>query len=111
VNDRLDFILEAAESQEPVLFLVDGEVWEGRIESCLDGVVAAVVRPIRQTQPYTGQHWSLDQIADMGKREPEGDEDAEDELFVSARLMVQQAREYGEMSLAERILKTREEHP
>jgi hypothetical protein len=107
VNDRLDFILEAAESQEPVLFLVDGEVWEGHIESCLDGVVDAVVRPIRQTQPYTGQRWSLDQIADMGRREPEGDDEAEDELFRSARRMVDQAREYGEMSLAERILRQR----
>jgi hypothetical protein len=107
VSDILDFVLEAAETQEPALFLVDGEVWEGHVAGCAGGVVDAVVRPIRQTQPYTGQRWSLDQIAHVGKREPEDDDEAEDELFRSARLMVEQAREYSEMSLAERILRNR----
>jgi hypothetical protein len=100
-------ILEAVVNQEPMLFLVDGEVWEGHIADCTDGVVCAVVRRIRQTRPYTERRWRLEQIADMGKQEPEQDDEPEDELLAGARLMVQQAREYGEMSLAERILRNR----
>lgn len=101
------FILDAYNRQEAVLFLVDGRVWEGQVQSCLLGTVVAVVRPVGNTGSYTERRWHLDEIADMSLRSPEGDEQVEDELFASARLMVEQAREYGEMSLAERMLKER----
>lgn len=105
----LAFILRRAHSdQEPVLVLVDGRVWEGHIQDLALDTVVAVVRPVGTQGSYTEQRWHLDQIADMSLRSLEGDEqEAEDELFANARLMVQQAREYGEMSLAERLLKER----
>lgn len=101
-------ILEAIAGQEPMLFLVDGRVWEGHIESCLAGDLAAVVRPVGTRTPRVGQRWRLDAITEMARQEPEGDDEPEDELLGAARRMTEQAREYGELSLAERLLRDRE---
>lgn len=109
MSDQAAFILEAAESQAPVLFLVDGRVWEGHIQSCLDGLVVAVARPAGQSLPSAEQRWRLEEIVQMGPAESSGDDgEDEDELFTQARLMAEQARDYGEMSLAERLLKERD---
>lgn len=114
MNDRVAFILDALDDQEPLLFLVAGEVWEGHMQSCVEGAVVAVVRQAGATHPYGERRWRLEDIADMARREPEGDDDEEDDgLFAQARRMTELARDYGEMSLAERLLKDRamrEEH-
>jgi hypothetical protein len=108
VTDRLQFILDAAASQERVIFLVDGRVWEGHIESCLDGVLTAVARMVASAHPFTIQRWDLTEIADMAAQEPQGDDAGDDdELLTQARELMDQARSYEELSLAERLVRDR----
>jgi len=102
-EDRLTFILDAAATQERVLFLVAGRVWEGHIESCLDGVLTVAARMVASTHSFTMQRWDLTEIADMATQEPQGD-DGDDELLTHARQLTEQARRYEEMSLAERLV-------
>jgi hypothetical protein len=104
-DEKVAMILRVVDGQEPMLFLVDGQVWEGHITSCLMGELVAVVRLVGTRTPRIEQRWRLDAVTEMARGEPDGDEPVEDELLARARGMIEQAREYSELTLAERVLR------
>lgn len=109
MKDKHAILLHAALELEPMLVLADGRVWEGHVRSCAAGSVRAVMRPVGSGEPLVEKSWSVFEIDDVGRQEyqQDGDEEPEDELLVQARAMVAQAREVGELSLAERLVRDR----
>jgi hypothetical protein len=107
MSDELDLILELVSEQAPALLAVDGVVYEGHIQSCHGGTVVAVARSVGSRQPRAEYRWALADVQLARQVEPESVEEA-DELQLQARELVEVAREYGELSLAERVLRERE---
>src|SRR4051812_33699763 len=103
MSDELELILDLVAEQAPALLAVDGVVYEGHIQSCLRGTVVAVARPVGRGQPRAEYQWRLADVQIGRQVEPESVEEA-DELQMQARELAEAAREYGELSLAERVL-------
>jgi hypothetical protein len=106
MSDELDLILELVSEQAPALLAVDGVVYEGHIQSCHRGTVVAVARSVGSRQPRAEYRWALGDVQLARQVEPESVE--ADELQLQARELAEAAREYGELSLAERVLRERE---
>jgi hypothetical protein len=70
------------------------------------GTVVAVARSVGSRQPRAEYRWALGDVQLARQVEPESVE--ADELQLQARELVEVAREYGELSLAERVLRERE---
>jgi hypothetical protein len=103
VSDELDLILELVAEQAPALVAVDGVVYEGYIQSCLRGTVVAVARPVGARGPRAEYQWKLADVQIGRQVEAESVEEA-DELQLRARELAEQ---FGELSLAERVLSER----
>lgn len=104
---RAQFLLDVAASQERVLLLAVGVVWEGHIESCVDGTVVAVVRPVGLERQFEQKTWHLEHIEQMARAEDAQAEEGTDPLQVYARSLAEEARAYGRRSLAEQLVHER----
>lgn len=108
-DDVLRAVQSAAETQERVLLNVAGVAWEGHVAMFVAGMVVAVARRIGSGQPLHHQEWPLEDVKEVVTAEQTDSaaatSDDDDELFKAARGMVEQAREYEGLSLAERLLR------
>jgi hypothetical protein len=105
-EERYTLVMQLIADQAPALFAVDGRVYEGRIESCLRGQLTAVTRAYGTRDEYRRCSWLLHEI-DIAPVEAEAPADDEDLLIEQARAMSAQAKEYDELSLAERLVADR----
>lgn len=99
---RASFLLDVANSQERVLFLIERRAWEGYVESCVMGTVVAVIRLAGTRDAFIRREVALTSIRDMVRVEPSKG-GTEDPLLARARELVAQAH----MSLAERLVMQR----
>jgi hypothetical protein len=99
-----DFLFSVAASQERVALLVDGIVWEGHIASCVGGTVVAVCRPAGMQRSFEEKRWQLAEIEQMGRLETADELETRDPLQDYARNLMDQARAYSELSLAEQLV-------
>lgn len=104
----LDLMLDLIVEQAPALFVVDGVGYEGHVESCVAGNVVAIARPLAGGERRRYEWDVKTQVQDFGRADeaPEVMED-EDPMMQQARELAARAHEFSELSLAERLLRTR----
>lgn len=101
MTDRSELIMDLIGEQAPALLVVDGVVYEGHLQSCVRGVVTAVVRAHGTHVAREALHWPLVEISDVGRAD-EPAEEPEDPLIGVARELAAAA----DGSLAEILLRT-----
>lgn len=110
MTDRFELLMDLVAEQAPALFSVGGTVYEGHVQSCLSGVVVAVVRPYGTRDTREEHRWALADVDDIDRLAEAGDDvDDEDPLMATARDLAARAEEYEGLSLAERLIRERGE--
>jgi hypothetical protein len=108
MTDRFNLLMDLIDEQAPALMSVEGIVYEGHVQSCLQGEVRVVARAYGTRDTRREYRWDLDAISDIDRLTDAGDDElVEDPLIQQARDMAARAHEYDGLSLAERLLADR----
>lgn len=110
-DDFAELILEVIDSGEEVLIASGGVVFKGHLASCRKGVIGAVVSRVGDSAPPAEHKFRVNEthVERMELGEQLDADVAEllgsDDLLAQSRRMVNAAREYGSLTLAERLIR------